>query len=159
MKIRSKLDVMARQYGETAATTAQKALAQSADLVATIPARTRGAIKGARSLVARAEPLVTPVVEAQLETLEVVATMGAKRLKAASEAESLDGLVKAQVALFPETKAAALGEARKYLEMFFSTKADFDAAMQRKVLAWVTPKVALVDKKVRKTATPAAAAA
>ena len=92
-----------------------------------------------------------------METLEVAATLGAKRLKAASEAESLDGLVAGQVALFPETKAAALAETRKYLEMFFATKAEVDEAMKSKVLAWVTPKAPKARKAA--AATPPAAAA
>jgi hypothetical protein len=156
MKIRSKIEMTARDMGVYAAAATKKALAKSADVVAALPESTRGAIKGARKLAGRVEPVVAPVVEAQLETLEVMATMGAKRLKAASEAESFDGLVAGQVALFPETKAAALTETRKYLEMFFATKEKVDEAMKTKVLGWVTPKA----PKVRKAAAqPAAAAA
>ncbi len=153
MKIRTKLEMFTRDVGTYATAATRKGLAKSAELVASVPSRTRGAVKGAGKLVAQAEPLV----EAQLETLEVAATMGAKRLKAASEAESFDGLVEGQVALFPETKAAALAESRKYLEMFFATKDKVDLAMKTKVLAWVTPKA----PKARKTAatTPATAAA
>lgn len=150
MKIRSKLEMTVRDAGVYAAAASKKVLAKSADVVAGLPETTRGAIKGARKFAVRAEPLV----EAQLETLEVVSTMGAKRLKAASEAESFDGLVKGQVALFPETKAAALGETRKYLEMFFATKDKVDEAMKTKVLGWVTPKT----PKARKAA-PAATVA
>lgn len=156
MKIRNKLEMTVRDLGVYATAATRKALAKSADVVAALPESTRGAIKGARKFVGRVEPVVVPVVEAQLETLEVMATMGAKRLKAASEAETFDGLVKAQVALFPETKAAALTETRKYLEMFFATKDKVDEAMKVKVLGWVTPKA----PKVRKSAAlPAAAAA
>ena len=153
MKIRSKLEMTVRDAGVYAAAASKKVLAKSADVVAGLPETTRGAIKGARKLAGRAEPLV----QAQLETLEVAATLGAKRLKAASEAESLDGLVAGQVALFPETKAAALTETRKYLEMFFATKAEVDEAMKSKVLAWVTPKAPKARKAA--AATPPAAAA
>ena len=152
MKIRSKLQMKAHDYGVYAKAATKKALAKSADVVAALPETTRGAIKGAGKLVDRAEPLV----EAQIGTLEVMATMGAKRLKAASEAESLDGLVQGQMALFPETKAAALAETRKYLEMFFATKDKVDAAMKSKVLAWVTPKA---PKARKSAAAPATAAA
>lgn len=153
MKIRSKLEMMVRDTGTYASAATRKGLAKTADVVAALPATTRGAFEGASKLAAQAEPLVAPVVKAQLGTLEVMATLGAKRLKAASEAESFDGLVKGQVALLPETKAAALAETRKYLEMFFATKDKVDAAMKSKVLAWVTPKA----PKARKAAVPATA--
>lgn len=154
MKIRTKLEMMTRDAGVYAAAASKKALAKSAELVAALPGSTRGAIKGAGKLVASAEPLV----DAQLETLEVAATMGAKRLKAASEAESFDGLVKGQVALFPETKAAALAETRKYLELFFASKDKVDAAVKTKVLGWVAPK-APKARKVATTTQPTTAAA
>jgi hypothetical protein len=154
MKIRSKLETKARDLGVYAEGATKKVLAKSAEMVGALPETTRSAIKGAGKLVNRAEPLI----EAQLETLEVVATMGAKRLKAASEAESFDLLVKGQVALFPETKAAALSETRKYLEMFFATKDKVDEAMKSKVLAWVTPKAPKARKAAGAPVTTAAAA-
>ena len=135
-----------------------KALAKSADFVATVPTRTRNAVasgrrltKGAGKVAARAEVLV----DAQLDTLEVAAALSAKRLQAASEAESLGTLVQGQVALFPETKAAALSEARKYVEMFFAAKGEVDATLKAKVLAWVAPKT----PKARKAPATVAAAA
>lgn len=155
MKIRSKLEMTTRDAGVYTAAFAKKVLAKSADLVAALPASTRGAIKAASTLTVRAEPLV----EAQLETLEVAATLGAKRLKTASEAESFDGLVKGQVALFPETKAAALAESRKYLTMFFATKGKVDEAIEAKVMSWVAPKPTKARKAVAQPATPVVEAA
>lgn len=125
MKIRRQIDAVAQQ----AAAVTQQALATTATAVEALPARARQAAKQAQ-----------PLVEAQLATLEVATTLGAKRLKAASEATSFDALVKGQVALFPETKDAALAESRKYLVMFFDAKDRFDAAMKSKVLGWVSPK-------------------
>ena len=151
MKIRTKLEMTASDLRVYATAATRKPLAKSADVVAALPETTRGALKGANKLAARVEPLV----EAQVGTLKVVAAQSAKRLKAASEAESFDGLVKGQAALLPETKALALAETRKYVELFFATKDEVDAALKTKVLGWVTPKAL----KARKAATPAPATA
>ena len=161
MKIRSQVDVLSRRYVKSATVATQKALAKSADFVAAVPERARDAVakgrrltKDAGKVVARAEHLV----DAQLETLEVAASLGAKRLQAASEAGNLDSFVKAQLALFPQTKAAAINETRKYLELFFAAKDELDATLKTKVLGWVTPK-APKARKAAATTTVATAAA
>ena len=151
MKIRSKFEVIASQYGEQAAALAQQALARSADLVGAVPSAARGAVQGAGAFAARVEPLV----EVQLDTLEAVAAQGAKRLKAASEAASLDALLKGQAALLPESKAIALERTRVYLELYFSAKEKLDGAVKAKVMSWVATKPA----KARKAPVAAAEAA
>jgi hypothetical protein len=97
------------------------------------------------------------LIVAELDTRAVVTDLGAKRLKAAAEAEDFDGLVKAQVALFPEAKLALMGEARKYLEMYFAVKSKLDAEFEKRTLALVTPSQKPARKAPAKQAAAAAA--
>lgn len=124
--------------GQTATLT-QAALLKGADLLAGVAAPTRQVVATAFEANAYAVDKARLLVDAELDTLAVVTELGAKRLKAAATAEDLEALVQGQVALLPETKLALLGEARKYLEMYFAAKTKVDAAIERRVMAWVTP--------------------
>jgi hypothetical protein len=135
-------------------TVAQGALLKGADLLAGVAAPTREVVEQALATSGRAMDKAKVLVDAELETFAVVTALGAKRLKAAGEAQDLDTLIKGQVALFPEAKTALMGEAKKYLELYFAAKSKLDAAIEKNALALVTPKV-----KARKVAAPAKATA
>jgi len=136
MTIRTRVDALT---GKAIGLTRQ-ALQQAATVVAVIPTSTRDALATGRRMGHAAGEATRVLAEAQLGTLEVVAGHSAKRLLAASEASSLDGLVSGQLALNAEAKDAALTESRKYLALYFDAKARWDEAVKGRVLGLVTPK-------------------
>jgi hypothetical protein len=127
-------------------TVARGALVKGADLLAGTASSTRKAVETVIQANTYALAKAKDLVEAELDTLAVATALGAKRLKAAGEAADLDALVKGQIALLPESRDAALAEAKKYLEMYFAAKAEIDAVVQKNVIALVTPKAKAVKK-------------
>lgn len=154
MTIREQTQALA---GQTLDTTRQ-VLAKGADIVAALPTQTREALAKGRELGTNATDRAAKYAEYPLGTFEVVASLGAKRLKAAAEAHSYADFVAGQKAINPETLAAAQAEAKKYLELYFDAKQAFDAKVKHKVMALVSSKPRA--RKARPVdAAPAAAAA
>jgi hypothetical protein len=125
--------------GQTVDTTRQ-VLAKGADVVAALPTQVREMLAKGRAISDRASEGVARVAEYPLGTFEVVATLSARRLKAAAEAKDYATLVAGQKAINPDSVAAAQAEAKKYLELCFEAKDAFDAKLKQKVMGLVSAK-------------------
>lgn len=150
MTVRDRLNTLPSQ----AADLSRKALHKAAETVAVLPGTTRDALATSRKAGKVAVAAARTLTDAQLDTFEVLAAHGAKRLETASQANTWDTLVSGQMALNAEAKEVALAESRKYLEMYFDAKGRWDEAVKARVMGLVTPKA-----KPRKVAQPAEKAA